>query len=393
VRTPVSSACYLARAAIVIAVFVPTPQLAFSQQAATPSFEDLAARAQALLDSKPAEAAALFKQALALQPAWAEGWLYCGAALYQVDRYAEATDAFRKGIALAPGKGAGWAFLGLAEAELDNSDQAIADMRKGEELGLGSNWQFEVAVRVKAAQVLVRLSSFDEALSQLVPLSQRNENSAEVQQTMGLCALAVPQAISELSPERRAVVALAGKAAWDLVSQRPTEAAAEYRELLDRYPNQPGVHYAFGLYWMETDLAAAFAEFRREVEINPQHWPALILIASMHTRKGDTEAAIQSLRQAMKAMPTRYRWLGHAELGRTHLTAGNLDAAITELETAERLMASNAQVHFILSQAYRRAGRKADAQRETAEFEKQKVQQDPLGVPAMRPFTFGGDKK
>jgi len=376
-----------------MAVFASASELAFSQQSTTPSFEDLAARAQALLDSKPAEAADLYKQALALQPTWAEGWLYCGAALYQVDRYAEATDAFRKGVVLAPGKGAAWAFLGLAEAELDNSDQALADMRKGEELGLGNNGQFEVAVRTKAAQVLVHLSSFDEALAQLMPLALRNENSPEIQQTMGLCALALPQAPSQLSPERRAVVALAGKAAWDFVSQRPTEAAAEYRELLAQYPDQPGVHYAFGLYWMETDLTAAYAELRKEVEGNPQHWPALMVIGAMQTRQGDTEAALQTLRQAMKAMPARHRWLGHAELGHAYLTAGNLDAAIGELETAERLMASNPQIHFFLSQTYRRAGRKADAQRETAEFEKLKVQQDPLGVPALHPFSFGSDKK
>ena len=56
-------------------------------------------------------------------------------------------------------------------------------------------------------------------------------------------------------------------------------------------------------------------------------------------------------------------------------------------------MSSNPQVHFFLSQAYRRAGRKTDAQRETAEFEKLKVQQDPLGVGALAPFNFGGDRK
>src|SRR5579872_566239 len=144
------------------------------------SFDALAARAQALLDSRPAEAAGLYQQALALRSDWAEGWFYYGAALYQLDRFAEATDAFRKGIALAPGNGTAWAFLGLAEAQLDNSDQAVADMRKGEELGLGGNWQFEVAVRVKAAEVLVRTSAFDEALAQLIPLRRKDEDSPPV---------------------------------------------------------------------------------------------------------------------------------------------------------------------------------------------------------------------
>jgi Flp pilus assembly protein TadD len=352
------------------------------------SFEELANRAQSLLDSRPAEAAAVLQQALKLRPDWAEGWMYCGAALYQSDRFAEATDAFRKGIALAPGKGIAWAFLGMAEAELDNADQAVADIRKGEELGITANPQFETAARMKAAQLLVRSSSFDEAMAQLVPLAKRGENSAAIEETMGLCSLAVPQSPAGLTPERRAVVDLAGKAAWDLASQRPAEAAEAYKALLAKYNAEPGVHYAYGLYLMETDLGAALAEFKKEVERNPKHWPALIVMGSTETRQGDTEGAIQALRQGLKLMPVKYRWIGHAELGRAQLTAGNVDQAITELESAVRQTAGNAQVHFFLAQAYRRAGRKAEAQRETAEFEKLKVEQDPLGVPGLGAVTL-----
>jgi hypothetical protein len=41
---------------------------------------------------------------------------------------------------------------------------------------------------------------------------------------------------------------------------------------------------------------------------------------------------------------------------------------------------------LFLAEAYRRAGREADARRETAEFEKTKVQQETPGVPALHPF-------
>jgi tetratricopeptide (TPR) repeat protein len=357
-------------------------------QAWQDGFEDLARRAEAAIDSNPAEAADLFKKALALKADWAEGWLYLGASLFQLDRFAEASDAFRKGTGLAPTKGTGWAFLGLCEAELDNSDQAIADIRKGEQLGLGDNWQFEVVVRIKAAQTLIRAAAFDEALAQMVPLSTHNENSPLLRETMGLCALAIATSASDLPPERRAVVDLAGKAAWESASQRPAEAAAAYRELLRRYPNEAGVHYAYGLYLMETDLARALAEFQKEVQSNPEHWPALFEIGSLQVRQGSPEAALESLRRAMKVVPARYRWLCHAELGRANMTAGHLEAAIGELETARRLMPGNAQIHFFLAQVYRRAGRKEDAQRETAQFEKLKAQQDPLGVPGLLQFRF-----
>jgi tetratricopeptide (TPR) repeat protein len=347
----------------------------------TASFEDLARRAAAALDSRPAEAAGFYRQALALRPEWAEGWLYLGAAFYQTGRYAEATHAFRKGIALAPGQGTAWAFLGMCEAELDNSEQALADIRKGLELGLGDNWPFQVAVRVKAAQIHIRASAFDQALAQLQPLSLKNENAPAVVETMGLTALGIAAAPSELSEQRRAVVQLAGKAAWALANQQPVDAAAAYKRLLEQYPNEPGVHYAHGLYLMETDVSRALAEFQKEVQINPQHWPALIVMGGLQVKQGAAEPAMQSLGQAMKIAPAAQRWIIHADLGRAKMTGDDLDGAITELETAVRLMPVNAQLRFLLSQAYRRAGRAADADKQKAEFERLKVREDPLGVP------------
>jgi tetratricopeptide (TPR) repeat protein len=380
----------LACGALTLGLLPVTTQVARAQANSAEAFEDLARRADASLDSQPAEAASLYKQALAIRPDWGEGWLYLGGALYQLSRYAEASDAFRKGVELAPSVGTGWAFLGLNEAELGDQDQALADIRKGEELGLGSNREFETAVRVKAARLLVRASTFDEALGQLQPLAKGNENSPAVVETMGLCTLSLPDDMAQLSAQRRAVVALTGKAAWANVSQHPDEAAADYRQLLEQYPNEPGVHYAYGLYLMETDLTAALAEFQKEVLNTPKHWPSLLVIASIHIRQGTAEPAIQSLREAMKIVPAKYRWLCHAELGRANITADNLDTAIAEFQTAVRLMPTNANVHYFLSEAFRRAGRKTDAQRERAEFEKLKVQQDPLAVPSLRPFASSG---
>jgi tetratricopeptide (TPR) repeat protein len=370
-------------------LFLTAPSMR-AQTSAKEKFEDLAHRAEAVLDSRPEEAAGLYKQALAIRPEWAEGWLYLGGALYQVRRYAEATDALRKGVELAPGVGTGWALLGLSESQLEDQDQALADIRKGEDLGLGTNTEFETAVRVRAAQLLIRSSAFDEALAQLQPLSKHHDNPPAVEEAMGLCVLAIPDDMAQLSPQRRAVVDLAGKVAWAFASQHPDAAAAGYRQLLEQYPNEPGVHYAYGLYLMETDLTAALAEFQKEALNNPKHWPALLVIASLQIRQGTPQQAIESLHAALKIVPAKYRWMCHTDLGRANLDANNVDAAIAELENAVRQMPSNANVHFFLADAFRRAGRKADAERERNEFEKMKVRQDPLGVPALHPFGYSG---
>jgi predicted Zn-dependent protease len=141
---------------------------------------------------------------------------------------------------------------------------------------------------------------------------------------------------------------------------------------------------------MQTDAKAALAELQKEVQNNPKHWPALLVIASIQIRQGTPEQAVETLRAAMKLAPAKYRWLCHTNLGRADLDANNVSAAITELEDAVRQMPSSASAHFFLAEAYRQAARTADAEREKAEFEKMKAQQDPLGVPALHPFGISG---
>src|SRR6202035_4146252 len=194
-----------------------------------------------------------------------EGWFYMGGALYRLNRYTEALDAFHKGLDLSPGNGTAWGFLGLSEYELGHLDKALTDIGKGEQLGLGSNTEYEAAVRQRAALILIHSSLFDQAMSQLQPLAKHQENSALVVQAVGLCALAIATEPSKLPESRRKVVDMAGKAMWAATSQLPKDAEEGFRQLLAAYPNEPGVHYAFGLYLMDTDQHAALAEFQKEL--------------------------------------------------------------------------------------------------------------------------------
>ncbi|MFZ5926770.1 MAG: tetratricopeptide repeat protein [Acidobacteriota bacterium] len=348
-------------------------------------FEQLARRAEAVLDANPSEAVSLYREALKIRPAWVEGWLYMGAALHRMERYAEATHALRKGLELAPRFGTAWALLGMCEAELDNSEQALADIARGEQLGLGANLDFEVAVRIRAARLLISEGRFDEAMGKMYPLSKRNVNHPAIEEIMGLAALAVDRDPGALSPERREIVQLAGKAAWAGGTGRPEEALKGYDELVRRFPKAPGVHNARALYLMESDPKAALEGFLEEVRNTPDHWPALLMLANLQIRQGAPDEALKNLERALQLVPVSYRWICHASIGQAHLTAGRLDQAIPRLEKAARLVRGNAQIHYYLSQAYRRAGRKEDAARELAEFQRLKEIEDPLALPAYQP--------
>ena len=83
--------------------------------------------------------------------------------------------------------------------------------------------------------------------------------------------------------------------------------------------------------------------------------------------------------------PVRVLGVCHLELGRAQLKSGNGAAALKELLIAERSLPESADVHFQLSQAYRRAGQRLEANRELAEFERLKARQGPLFVPPEKP--------
>jgi len=137
-------------------------------------------------------------------------------------------------------------------------------------------------------------------------------------------------------------------------------------------------------------VAAALAELEKEVQHTPDHWLAQILLSTLRIREGSPDLALASLRAALKLVPPRYLWLCHAEMGRAFLASSDAAAAVKELETAIRLEPGSAQVRYLMAQAYRSAGRKEDAQKQTLEFERLKAQQDPAAVPEYQRFALGG---
>jgi len=355
--------------------------LLHAQTSTVENFDDLAARAQAEVDSNPSEAVALYRKALDIRPSWAEGWLYMGGDLYRLQRFSEARDAFRKGIALAPQLGMAYGFLGLCEYELGDLHQALGDIIKGESLGLGPNLVFETLVRRHAALILVREQAYDEALAQLGPLTVKKVNTPEVEEAIGLCALTMPRRPESLTPQEKGVVDLAGRATWANMCRRSTEAEEAFRELMAKYADFPGVHYANGVYQMEMDQRLALSEFEKELKAHPTHWPSMLVIGFLRIRDGDPEGGIEMTRNAMRVEPERDRWIALTAIGQGYLAMGEMDKAIASLQQALQQQPNNDSIHFFLEQAFRQAGRKADALRERDEFVRLREHTDPRSLP------------
>lgn len=342
---------------------------------------DLAQKAQSLLDSNPAQAASLYQQILKKQPDWAPGWLYLGASLYGAGQDKQAVDALSHGVQLAPREGAGWGFMGLAEFRLNHPDTALADFGKGEALGLGPNHGFESAVRQAAAFALIRESRFDEAVSQLQPLANYDDHSPGIITAAGMCALAIAKDPRELDLKQQEMVTLAGNAQWAASLKQPADAEAAIHELLRKFPDGRGVHYAYALLLMQSDQQAALEQLHKATSAHPDLWPAWILSATLETRSGNPEIALADVKKTREIAPPMYHWLCDAEAARANLAMGHAAEAIPELKSALASHPEFPQLHHMLAQAYRKAGNMTDADKQEAEFARLMAKNDPAVMP------------
>jgi tetratricopeptide (TPR) repeat protein len=344
------------------------------------NFDDLARRASAALDVHPAEAVALYQKALDIRPDWADGWLYMGASLYELRRFTEARIAFRKGITLVPQKGTPWAFLGLTEYELGNYKDALTFILKGESIGLADKPAFVITVHYHAALIYLRSSDFARALDQLRPLAKTGNETLEVIEAFGLSALAMNTLPARLPAAKRPLVRLAGRAAAAFVAERAEQSRSLFEELAARFPNDAGVHYMYGVFLTPNDPAAAEEEFRKELRISPRHVLARVQLALLLIKRGETKESVTLAQEAVRLEPGSA--VCQATLGRALLEGDQITQAVAALETAVKLAPDAAKAHFYLAQAYSRAGRRADAAKERAAFDRLRAEQEPVLVPS-----------
>ncbi len=172
------------------------------------------------------------------------------------------------------------------------------------------------------------------------------------------------------------------------------KAIAEYRVLLAREPQMPGIHYRIGQIILTLPATAtsndeARKEFEQELKVYPQNSGAEYFLGELARKGGHLPQAIEHYRTATKlnaGLPEPF-----FGLGRCLLDSDRAADAVEPLETAERMAPGNPTIHFTLAHAYQELGRKEDAAREfalqksTSEKIRQNsetVKQNVSGVPA-----------
>ena len=190
------------------------------------------------------EAIDLYQQAVKLRPSWDEGHWYLGTLYYGLDRYAEARDAFRRVIAAQEKKAAKkplsngrvYGMKGLCEFQVKNYEVALADLLKARDLGVDSD-ELLSSVRYHTAIIMTRLEQYQFAMLNLQPFAQKGNDAPTVIEAFGMASLRMPLLPSELPPDRREMVLLAGRGSYYQAARLSGPARPAFEELVGRYPD------------------------------------------------------------------------------------------------------------------------------------------------------------
>ena len=157
--------------------------------------------------------------------------------------------------------------------------------------------------------------------------------------------------------------ALETQGKWD-------EAAKEYRLILDRSPDMPGIHFRLGRLLLSqpsppADMAEqAQKEFEAELKINPNNAGAEYILGQLAQQSQSWDSAAEHYTRATKLdLQFGEAYLG---LGVSLLSLKRYGDAIAPLELAVKLQPGNPDAHYRLATAYTRSGRKQEADQQFA---------------------------
>jgi tetratricopeptide (TPR) repeat protein len=342
----------------------PAPAAA-SRASAARFDETVQAAAEARKAEKWEEAIALYAKAVKLKPDFVEGYWYQGTALYTLEKFPECRDAFKRVTRLSPKNGGAFAFLGLCEFGVKDYERALQHLVQSRILGVGDRDLGGVA-RYHAAVLMTRIEQFEQALETLGEFASDGNDNPRVIEAMGIATLRMAMLPNEVPPDRREMVLMAGRGSFMMATRQTAAAGTAFQAMVERYPETPNVHYAYGVFLLIEQPDKAIEQFKRELTLQPNHSASLMQIAYEYIKEKNAEAALPWAKQAVEVAPSLFA--SHKALGDALLESGDLEGALRALQTAAKLAPDSPSTHLSLAKVYQRAGRTEDATREREEF-------------------------
>jgi tetratricopeptide (TPR) repeat protein len=324
------------------------------------------AATEARLAERWQDALGIYAKLVKLKPDYVEGYWYQGTGHYAQDNFTQCRASMRQVLKLAPKNGAAYAFLGLCEFELKEYDRALQHLLQSRILGVGDVPDLAGSARYHAALLMTRMEQHEQALETLGEFAKEGNDNPRVIEAMGIATLRMPLLPSELPPDRREMVLMAGRASYMMATRNTASAEKAFDALAFRYPETPNVHYAVGVFLLQEKPDRAVDEFKRELELQPQHPFSLMQLAYEYLKRGEPAVALPFAKQAVAVAPNAFP--ARKALGQALLETGDVEGAIRELEIGIKLAPESPGLHFTIARAYQRAGRLEDATRARNEF-------------------------
>lgn len=313
-------------------------------------------------------AVATFKQALAIQPDWAEGVLNLATIYYGKQEYQDALGLARRLIKIQPNTGATWAMVGLCEFQLGEYENALVHMNRGKSLGFppGSGGAISEA-NYHIGILLNWKGEFGPAHDLLLAEAKSGDRSEDAKYALGVNLLRLKLMPSQIPETDRAMVQTASEIAMDLSRSDYGPATSKFDDLLKTYPGRPYIHDAYGWALMSISRYDAAAEqYRQEIRLSPNSADAYLGLATAALKTHHFEEARDSAKKAVELTPDSA--MAHGQYGRALVELSDVKAGVPELEKAVQLQVAIPELHFYLSRAYAKAGRAKDAERERQIF-------------------------
>jgi Flp pilus assembly protein TadD len=303
-----------------------------------------------------------------LKQVLANGFNDWGTAEAREQKYGKALKHFQQAGQLNPSTPGLMRNLGTAAFQVENygeSARALATV-------VSANPE-DASSRMMLAMSQFSLERFTEAEKNFTPISQlvmQDPRTAYawaytlVRTHQPLQADAIADILSgrDLPPDARLLVCKLYTA-----SENFEHAVSCLRTLLAQNPSMPDVHYELGATLIRLDRPAeAIPEFQTALKLDPPDLDAKYDLAYALLETQQKDAAIPLLQSVLAVNPNYSE--AQYQLGKLLLDQDKVGEAASHLESCAKLDPDNAIVHYQLQVAYRRMGRKEDANRELERY-------------------------
>jgi tetratricopeptide (TPR) repeat protein len=290
-----------------------------------------------------------------------------GAALAGLGRVDEAVLHYRRALAADPANTAIRRNLALAYYKAGRVAEAAGEA----EVVLGAQPESDAA-RLLLADCLFRLGQNARVVELLQPLAGRAAPERAVSYLLGMALLAegrvaeaqaaIDRVLRDDSPEAHVLLGM-----MYMKDKDCRRALPEIGRAREANPRLPLVNFVTGQCLMEdaqSDWAGAMEAFRRELEIDPNHFESNLLLGNLLRDGARPAEALAYLERAARLRPDDLR--ARFSLGAVYVALGRTEAALPLLEQVATAAPDHLETQMQLAIVYHRLGRAGDEARARA---------------------------